>query len=62
MSQQYTVNRLGRYKAEALAETLERIAPYCTLRIDTAKVREANLPALLAAYDATPKRTSEANS
>lgn len=49
--QQYTVDQLGRYKTEALAETLERIAPYCTLRMDTVKVTEDNLPVLLAEDD-----------
>lgn len=49
--QQYTVDQLGQYKTEALAETLGRIAPYCTLRMDTAKVTEDNLPALLAGDD-----------
>lgn len=49
--QQYTVDQLGRYKTEALAETLERIAPYCTLRMDTVKVTEDNLPVLLAGDD-----------
>lgn len=49
--QQYTVDQLGRYKTEALAETLERIAPYCTLRMDTVKATEDNLPVLLAGDD-----------
>ena len=45
--QQYLVDQLGRYKTEALAETLERIAPYCVVRTDTVRVTEENLPALL---------------
>lgn len=49
--QQYTVDQLGQYKTEALAEALGRIAPYCTLRMDTVKVTEDNLPALLAGDD-----------
>lgn len=49
--QQYTVDQLGRYKTEALAEALERIAPYCSIRTDTVRVTEENLPALLAEDD-----------
>lgn len=49
--QQYTVDQLGRYKTEALAETLERIAPYCSIRTDTVRVTEENLTALLRADD-----------
>lgn len=45
--QQYLVDQLGRYKTEALAETLERVAPYCMVRTDTVRVTEENLPALL---------------
>ena len=49
--QQYLADQLGRYKTEALAETLGRIAPYCTVLTDTVKVTEDNLPGLLAQDD-----------
>ena len=45
--QQYTVEQLGQYKTQALAETLRRIAPYCEILTDTVRVTEGNLPALL---------------
>ena len=45
--QQYTVEQLGQYKTQALAETLRRIAPYCEILTDTVRVTEENLPALL---------------
>ena len=45
--QQYTVEQLGQYKTQALAETLRKIAPYCEIMIDTIRVTEENLPALL---------------
>ena len=46
--QQYTVDQLGMCKTEALAKTLGRIAPYCTIETDTVRVTEENLAALLA--------------
>ena len=46
--QQYTVDQLGRYKTEALAELLGRIAPYCDLRTDTVRLTQENLADLLA--------------
>lgn len=49
--QQYLADQLGRYKTEALAETLRRIAPYCEVRTDTVRVTEENLPGLLAEDD-----------
>lgn len=49
--QQYLADQLGRYKTEALAETLGRIAPYCAVLTDTVKVTEENLPGLLAQDD-----------
>ena len=49
--QQYLADQLGRYKTEALAETLGRIAPYCAVLTDTIKVTEENLPGLLAQDD-----------
>ena len=49
--QQYFTDQLGRYKTEALAETLARIAPFCQVSVDTVRVTEENLPALLAEED-----------
>ncbi|MGN8897800.1 sulfur carrier protein ThiS adenylyltransferase ThiF [Flavonifractor sp. HCP28S3_F3] len=49
--QQYMADQLGRYKTEALAETLKRIAPYCKVRTDTVRVTEENLPELLTEDD-----------
>lgn len=49
--QQYLADQLGRYKTEALAETLGRIAPYCKVRTDTVRVTEENLPELLTEDD-----------
>ena len=46
--QQYFADQLGRYKTEALAETLARVAPYCRIRTDTVRITEENLPDLLA--------------
>ena len=45
--QQYTVEQLGQYKTQALAEALRRIAPYCEILTDTVRGTEENLPALL---------------
>lgn len=49
--QQYTVAQLGRYKTDALRETLGQIAPYCEVRTDTLRVTEENLAGLLTADD-----------
>ena len=38
--QQYTVEQLGQYKTQALAETLRRIAPYCEILTDTVRAPE----------------------
>ena len=46
--QQYFVSQLGRYKTEALAETLEQVAPYCAVTLDTLRVIEDSIPALFA--------------
>ena len=46
--QQYSVSQLGRYKTEAMAETLGRIAPYCAISYDTLRVTEDNIPGLFA--------------
>ena len=49
--QQYTVDQLGMYKTDALAELLGQIAPYCDLRTDRVEITEENLPDLLAEDD-----------
>ena len=46
--QQYTVDQIGRYKTDALAQTIARIHPYCRVRVDTVRLTADNLPALLA--------------
>ena len=46
--QQYFVSQLGRYKTEALAETLGQVAPYCAVTLDTLRVTEDSIPALFA--------------
>lgn len=48
--QQYFPDQLGSYKADALAETLKRIAPYCELTAETVRLTEENIPVLLADY------------
>lgn len=45
--QQYFVRQLGRWKTDALKETLSEIAPYCQVLTDTVKVTEENIPELL---------------
>lgn len=49
--QQYTVDQLGLPKTQALADTLRRIAPYCTVETDTVRVTAENLRKLLAEDD-----------
>ena len=45
--QQYRVSQLGRYKTEALAETLREISPYSALVTHTVRLDAKNAPALL---------------
>lgn len=45
--QQYFVNQLGMFKTEALRDTLQNIAPYCKVDIDTVRITEDNLVSLL---------------
>lgn len=45
--QQYFVNQLGMFKTEALRDTLQNIAPYCKVDIDTVRITEDNLVPLL---------------
>ena len=49
--QQYYPEQLGLYKAEALCDTLSRIAPYCGIRRESVKLTEENIPELLADAD-----------
>lgn len=49
--QQYYPEQLGLYKAEALYDTLSRIAPYCGIRRESVKLTEKNIPELLADAD-----------
>ena len=49
--QQYFPDQLGRYKADALTETLKRAAPYCDITSQIVKLDEDNIDKLLAPYD-----------
>ena len=49
--QQYKVNQIGRYKADALAENLSEIAPYTEVKAVTAKITEENFKELLTDAD-----------
>ena len=45
--QQYKADQIGRYKTEALADTLREIAPYISLEIHTERITEDNAVTLL---------------
>lgn len=49
--QQYFPEQLGQYKADALYDTLKRIAPYCEIVKEQVKLDESNIPKLLADDD-----------
>lgn len=49
--QQYTVAQLGKYKTQALRETLLSIAPYCNIVIHTERITENNFAGLLSEAD-----------
>ena len=49
--QQYKADRIGRYKAEALAENLLEIAPYTEIHTVTVKITEENFAELLKEAD-----------
>jgi len=49
--QQYKANQIGRYKADALAETLSELAPYTEVEAVIAAITEENLADLLKAAD-----------
>lgn len=49
--QQYFPEQLGQLKADALYDTLKRIAPYCEIVREQVKLDEDNIPKLLADDD-----------
>ncbi len=49
--QQYRADQIGRYKTEAMAENLGRIAPYTELVTHTVRLDRDNAPGLLAGAD-----------
>ena len=49
--QQYFTGQIGMQKAEALYDTLKRIAPYCDIKRDCIRLTEENIPVLLADED-----------
>ena len=48
--QQYFPEQLGQYKADALKDTLLKLAPYCDITSQTVKLDEENIPVLLADF------------
>ncbi|MBQ5523831.1 MAG: sulfur carrier protein ThiS adenylyltransferase ThiF [Oscillospiraceae bacterium] len=48
--QQYFPEQLGQYKADALKDTLLKIAPYCDITSQAVKLDEENIPVLLADF------------
>lgn len=49
--QQYGVSQLGRYKTEAMKQTLSEVAPYCDISIDTVRLTEENVGRLTEAEE-----------
>ena len=49
--QQYFPEQLGQFKADAMYDTLKRIAPYCDITSEQVKLDEENIPKLLAEDD-----------
>ncbi len=49
--QQYFPEQLGHFKADAMYDTLKRIAPYCDITSEQVKLDEENIPKLLANDD-----------
>ena len=45
--QQYFPDQLGKPKTDAMRDTLERIAPYCSITSHNVKLTEENIPVLL---------------
>lgn len=48
--QQYFPEQLGQYKADALKDTLLKLAPYCDITSQTVKLDVENIPVLLADF------------
>lgn len=48
--QQYFPEQLGQYKADALKDTLLKLAPYCDITSQTVKLDAENIPVLLADF------------
>ena len=48
--QQYFPDQLGMPKADALLQTIRRIAPYCNVTAQTVRLTEENIPSLLAPF------------
>lgn len=46
--QQYFPEQLGMHKAQALLDTLSRIAPYCEIKAESVKLSADNIPDILA--------------
>ena len=51
--QQYFLDQVGRYKTEALSETLQRINPYLDIRFDTVKITDENIQELFQADESS---------
>lgn len=49
--QQYFPEQLGQFKADAMYDTLKRIAPYCDIISEQVKLDEENIPKILAEDD-----------
>ena len=48
--QQYFADQIGLFKAQALKENLARIAPYCEVEAEVAKITEENVTSLLKGF------------
>lgn len=48
--QQYFADQIGLFKAQALKENLSRIAPYCEVEAEVAKITEENIASLLKGF------------
>ncbi|MBR1664145.1 MAG: sulfur carrier protein ThiS adenylyltransferase ThiF [Ruminococcus sp.] len=49
--QQYFPEQLGQPKAQALYDTIKRIAPYCELTSQSVKLSDENIPDILSPFD-----------
>lgn len=58
--QQYFVNQIGLYKTEALADTLQKISPYCKLNTHSLKIDEENIIEILREDDIVVEAFDEA--